>query len=214
MHLTRRKWHVDARAITVKMKSGGLKLVPKDKKKGFIDKAKEFIMTKLQSGFAAAATTTTTTTATNEKEKGRIDFTKLTHRIPPEVIEQLRAITSYADITSSDKFQVEGGDLSGSGGVCRRIIYQNQYLFVVKTIEMQHFRDRDYLRLEREIDIHNSLCHQRIPPLFHTFVDHNIMYLVMQYAGECLFEEFIEEKQDIVNVCEQLELFLTYSHLL
>lgn len=65
---------------------------------------------------------------------------------------------------------------------------------------MMNFRDRDYLRLQRELDIHSSLNNRRIPTLYHSFHESNAMYLIMQYGGEDIFNQAIAQKDDIVNV--------------
>lgn len=176
----------------MKSGSGGLRLVPKDKGKGksYFDRAKEAIGNKLKSLFAAV----------DDQEK-TIDFSLLVCLLPPEVVTMLRQIERISALTRSDDFQFEGIGLSGSGGVCHRIIYQSKYIFIVKKIDLTFFADRDYLRLEREIDIQSSLSHQRIPQLYHSFLDGNAFYLVMQYGGENLSNQLIEERDDIINVC-------------
>lgn len=170
----------------MKSGSGGLNLVPKDRGKSFLEKITESFANKLQSLF-------------NHSKKS-IDFSLLTHRIPPEVVGRLRQINSIAIVEESDDFQVEGRGRSGSGGICQRVIYKAKYIFVIKKIDMINFRDRDYLRLQRELDIHSSLNNRRIPTLYHSFHESNAMYLIMQYGGEDIFNQAIAQKDDIVNV--------------
>jgi hypothetical protein len=177
----------------MKSGSGGLRLVPKDRVKGksYLERAKEAIGNKLKSLFAVV----------DDQEKGSIDFALLICCLPPEVVAMLRKIERISALTKSDDFQFEEIGLSGSGGVCHRIIYRSKYIFIVKKIDLTFFADRDYLRLEREINIQSSLSHQRIPQLYHSFFDNNAFYLVMQYGGEDICDQLIEDREDIINVC-------------
>lgn len=138
----------------------------------------------------------------------KIDFSQLTHRIPPEIVSRLRQINTISAIEESDDFQTEAIGLCGSGGVCRRCIYLTKYIFVIKHINMEAFRDKDYLRLQRELNIQSSLSHRRIPSLYHSFYDSvtTSMYLIMQYGGEDVYDQVLHEKEDIVNV------FHTHTH--
>lgn len=173
----------------MKSGSGGLKLIQK-KEKNFLERAKEAIGKKLKSLFAGAA-----------DADDNLDFTQLICRLPSEVIEVLRKIQAISDITKSDDYSVEGIGLSGSGGICHRVIYKTRFIFIIKKIDLTFFRDRDYLRLERELNIQNSLSHERIPQLYHSFLDNNGFYLVMQYSGENLENQSIESREDILSVC-------------
>ena len=175
--------------------SGGLKLLAKEKEKSLLERGKEIITNKLQPLFAAVTGTT---------KKG-LDFSILTHRIPPEVLEKLKAINSLAALYTDD-FQSEGPGLSGSGGVCQRMIYQNRYIFVIKKIVMTNFRDRDYVRLQRELDIQSSLNNRRIPALYHSFYESDAIYLIMQYEGESISKQTTIEREDIITVCSSSPL--------
>ena len=105
------------------MKSGS----GKDReKKGLLERMALGFTNKLQALFAVA----------NKHQGKGIDFSLLTHRIPLEVVRKLREITSLETINESDEYQVEGGDCSGSGGICRRIIYNAKYIFIIKKIGM------------------------------------------------------------------------------
>lgn len=168
-----------------------LNLVPKDRGKsmGLLEKLTETFTKNLQKLFIK-----------------KIDFSQLTHRIPPEIVSILRQINTISAIEESVDFQIEALGLCGSGGVCRRCIYLTKYIFVIKHINMEAFRDKDYLRLQRELNIQSSLSHRRIPSLYHSFYDSatSAMYLVMQYAGEDLFDQVLNEKEEIINVCISL----------
>lgn len=87
----------------------------------------------------------------------QVELSNLIHRLPDHIIQVIQKISSLDVIIGSEDYVVEEEGFSGSGGICRRIIYKKKFIFIIKKISMDNFGDQDYVRLSREIDIHSGL---------------------------------------------------------